>query len=85
MLFFIRIGSKLTVPREEKIYFVIRGVGEMEGIACEGPRHEIIVEIHLGNCDDGGMRGKNSDVRHALDDLGFVGILSSADFGDRFF
>ena len=57
----------------------------MEGIACEGPRHEIIVEIHLGNVDDVGMQGKDSYVRHALDDLGFVGILPSADFSDRFF
>src|SRR5712691_7986620 len=30
------------------------------------------------------MRGKDSNVRHALNDLGFVGILPSADFGDRF-
>ena len=57
----------------------------MEGIACEGPRHEIIVEIHLGNVDDVGMRDKDSYVQHTLDDLGFVGILPSADFSDRFF
>ena len=56
----------------------------MEGVACQGPRHKIVVEIHLGNVDDVRMWGKNSNVRHALDDLGFVGILPSADFGDRF-
>src|SRR5262249_36860988 len=56
----------------------------MEGVACQGPRHKIIVEIHLGNVDDVRMRGKDSNVRHTLNDLGFVGILPSADFGDRF-
>ena len=57
----------------------------MEGVACQSPRHKIIVEIHLRNVDDVRMRGKDSNVRHALDDLGFVRIFPSADFGDRFF
>jgi len=44
-----------------------------------------MVEIDLGNVNDGGMQGQDSDMRHALNDPGFVGILTSADFGDRFF
>ena len=57
----------------------------MESVACQGPRHKVIVEIHLGNVDDVRMRGKDSNVRHALNDLGFVRVLPSADFSNRFF
>src|SRR5712691_6659516 len=43
-----------------------------------------MMEIDLGNVNNGRMGSKDSNVRHALDNLCFVWVLPSADFGNRF-
>ena len=81
--FLVGICQVVAVPCQQIIHFVVRRNGDMQGIADNLGRHEVVCNVNLGNISDIIVDFQKVQFSHNGQLLSFQRVVSALQFVDR--
>ena len=83
MFFLVGICQVVAVPCQQIIHFVVRRNGDMQGIADNLGRHEVVCYVNLSDISDIGVDFQKVQFSHNGQLLSFQRVVSALQFVNR--